>query len=113
MVRVGEVAGGSPKVMADLADLLEYEDEVRSEVLSAVAYPVFVLGFGVFTVIILLTVVLPRLFGMLQEMLAILPLPTLILLKVSSVLNRHWPWILAGIAGVMGGVRWYLRSAHG
>jgi len=82
-------------------------------VLSAVAYPVFVLGFGVFTVVILLTVVLPRLFGMLQEMLSILPLPTLILLKVSGVLNRQWLWILLAIAGVIGGMRWFLHSPRG
>ena len=113
MVRVGEEAGVLPKVMADLADLLEHEDEVRGEVLSAIAYPVFVLGFGVFTVVILLTVVLPRLFGMLQEMLSILPLPTLILLKVSGVLNRHWLWILLALAGVIGGMRWFLHSPRG
>src|SRR5581483_8458467 len=50
MIRVGEEAGVLPKVMSDLADLLEHEDEVRSEVVSAVAYPLFVLGFGVVTV---------------------------------------------------------------
>jgi len=57
MVRVGEEAGVLPKVVADLANLLEHEDEVRSEVVSAVAYPLFVLGFGVVTVVVLLTVV--------------------------------------------------------
>src|SRR3989454_9574823 len=77
MVRVGEEAGVLPKVMADLAELLEHEDEVRAEVVAAVSYPVFVLGFGVFTVAILLTVVLPRLFSMLEEMLPVLPLPPL------------------------------------
>jgi len=46
MVRVGEEAGALPKVMADLAALLEHEDEVRSEVMAAVSYPMFVLGFG-------------------------------------------------------------------
>ena len=74
MVRVGEEAGALPRVMSDLAALLEHEDEVRSEVGSAVAYPVFVLAFGVFTVALLLTFVLPRLFEMLQEMLQDLPL---------------------------------------
>src|SRR5258706_1542979 len=69
MVRVGEEAGVLPKVMSDLASLLEHEDEIRGEVLAAVAYPVFVLGFGIFTVTILLTVVMPKLFTMLQEML--------------------------------------------
>jgi general secretion pathway protein F len=113
MVRVGEEAGVLPKVMADLADFLEHEDEVRSEVLAAVSYPAFVLGFGLFTVTILLTVVLPRLFSMLQEMLQVLPLPTLILLKVSGSLHRHWPWLSIGLAGTIVGLRWYFRSPKG
>jgi type II secretory pathway component PulF len=113
MVRVGEEAGALQKVMTDLAELLEHEDEIRGEVMAAVAYPVFVLGFGVFTVAVLLTVVLPRLFSMLEEMLQVLPLPTLILLRTSGILHRHWPWILIGAAGLAGGLRWYFRSQHG
>ena len=113
MVRVGEEAGALQKVMSDLAELLEHEDEVRSEVVAAVAYPVFVLGFGIFTVVILLTVVLPRLFGMLQEMLHVLPLPTLILLNVSGFLHRHWPWILIVLAAALFGLRWYARKPSG
>lgn len=113
MVRVGEEAGVLPKVMADLADLLEHEDEVRGEVKAAVAYPLFVLGFGLVTVSVLLTFVMPRLFSMLHEMLPVLPLPTLILLKVSGVLHRHWPSMLAGVAGGFGGLWRYRRSAKG
>lgn len=113
MVRVGEEAGVLPKVMTDLADLLEHEDEVRSEVVAAVSYPVFVLGFGLLTVVVLLTVVLPRLFTMLQEMLPILPLPTLILLKVSSVLHQHWPSFLIAVVVVTVGLRRYVRSPQG
>ncbi len=89
MVRVGEEGGVLPKVMADLADLLEHEDDVRSEVKAAVAYPLFVLIFGICTVTILLTVVLPRLFTMLQDMLPVLPLPTLILLRISHGLHQR------------------------
>lgn len=113
MVRVGEEAGVLPKVMNDLADLLEHEDEVRGEVLGAVAYPAFVLGFGVFTVVILLTVVLPRLFGMLQEMLPSLPLPTLILLRVSRFLSEDWYWVLLALGASFFGGRHWLRTARG
>ena len=113
MIRVGEEAGELPAVMADLADLLEHEDEIRSEVQAAVAYPLFVLVFGILTVTILLTVVLPRLFGMLQEMLDVLPLPTLILLKVSGTLHKYWPWMLAGLAATVFGLRWFLRTPEG
>ena len=113
MVRVGEEAGALPKVMTDLANLLEHEDEVRGEVTAAVSYPLFVLGFGIVTVAILLGVVLPRLFGMLKDMLDVLPLPTLILLNVSSGLQQYWPWILIGLAAIGAGGRWFVRSPQG
>ena len=113
MVRVGEEAGALQKVMADLADLLEHEDEVRSEVVAAVAYPVFVLAFGFVTVTILMTVVLPKVMGMLQDMLPILPLPTLILLKVSGFLHHYWLLVLLGTGGAVAGLWRYLHSTRG
>jgi type II secretory pathway component PulF len=102
-----------PKVMNDLADLMEHEDEVRGEVVAAVAYPLFVLCFGVVTVTVLLTVVLPRLFSMLQDMLKVLPLPTLILLKISETLNAHWLLILTAVAGVASFLTWHIHSPRG
>ena len=114
MVRVGEEGGVLPKVMADLATLLEHEDEVRGEVRSAVAYPIFVLCFGFFTVTILLTVVLPRLVhASHQDMLPVLPLPTLILLNVSHALHQYWPWFLVGLVGLVFGIRWYVNTPRG
>ena len=110
MVRVGEEAGVLPKVMADLAELLEHEDELRGEVVAAVAYPVFVLCFGVVTVAVLLTVVMPKLFSMLTEMATTLPLPTVILLRVSGFVQDYWIPLLAGAIGAVAGLRWYLRS---
>jgi type II secretory pathway component PulF len=113
MVRVGEEAGMLQKVMSDLADLLEHEDEVRSEVIAAVAYPVFVLCFGLFTVTVLLTWVLPKVMSMLQDMLQVLPLPTLILLKLSDTLHQHWQLILLALAGSIAAGSWFLRTPRG
>lgn len=103
MVRVGEEAGALQRVMNDLAGLLEHEDEIRSEVVTAVSYPLFVMGFGILTVIILLTVVLPKLFAMLRDMLKVLPWPTLVLLETSTFLKTYWPILLVlGIAAIAG-----------
>jgi general secretion pathway protein F len=113
MIRVGEEAGVLPKVMSDLSELLEHEDEVRSEVVSAVAYPLFVLGFGVITVTVLLTWVMPRLFGMLQEMLQILPWPTLVLLKLSTFMHRYWPIVVLGTPAAAAGLWYYSRTPEG
>jgi len=113
MVRVGEEAGVLPKVMTDLAELLEHEDELRSEVMAAVAYPVFVLCFGCVTVAVLLTVVMPKLFSMLTEMATTLPLPTLILLRASGFIRDYWIPLLAGAIGAFAGLRWFLKSPRG
>jgi general secretion pathway protein F len=113
MVRVGEEAGVLPKVMADLAELLEHEDELRGEVLAAVAYPVFVLCFGFVTVTVLLTVVMPKLFSMLTEMATTLPLPTVILLRASQFIQDYWIPIVLGAAAGIAGLRWFLRSPRG
>lgn len=113
MVRVGEEAGALQHVMSDLADLLEHEDEVRSEVVSAISYPLFVMGFGLVTVTILLTVVLPKLFGMLADMQNALPLPTVILLRVSTLLNAYWaPLLVAFVAG-LAGIRAFMKTPRG
>jgi general secretion pathway protein F len=113
MIRVGEEAGVLPKVMSDLADLLEHEDEVRGEVKAAVAYPLFVLGFGLVTVTVLLTWVMPRLFSMFQDMLTVLPLPTLLLLNLSGFLHRYWLLVGLSLAGIIGGLWYYLRTNEG
>ncbi len=113
MIRVGEEAGALHQVMQDVADLLEHEDDVRSEVVSAVAYPMFVLGFGVFTVILLLTVVLPRLFGMLTEMMDVLPLPTLLLLNASGFIQKFWWLILMLVGGAVYGIIRFAKTPKG
>jgi len=46
-------------------------------------------------------------------MLDILPLPTLILLKVSSILHQHWLSMIITVVGIVAGLRWYVRSPRG
>jgi general secretion pathway protein F len=113
MVRVGEESGALDKVMIDLADMMENEDEMRAEVLGAVAYPCFVLALGIATTFILLAFVLPRLFDMLQGMQAVLPLPTRLLLAASGFFQLYWPWVLGGGAAALSGLVWCFRTPEG
>ena len=113
MVRVGEEAGALQRVMNDLASLLEHEDEIRSEVVTAVSYPLFVMGFGILTVIILLTVVLPKLFTMLRDMLKVLPWPTMVLLEASTFLKNYWPFLLLALVGAIFGYGSYKKTPGG
>lgn len=113
MIRVGEEAGALDKVTSDLADLLEHEDEIRGEVVGAVAYPCFVLAMGLLTTLVLLLFVFPSLFGMLEGMVDVLPLPTRILLGATVLFQSHWPWILGGTLAAALALRFYLRTPAG
>ena len=113
MIKAGEEAGALDKVMGDLADLLEHEDEIRGEVLGAVAYPAFVLTLGIITTFVLLVFVLPPIFGMLEGTVTVLPLPTRVLLEGSRFFRERWPWVLgaAVVAVLLAG--WFFRSRTG
>jgi type II secretory pathway component PulF len=113
MIQVGEESGRLAAVMSDLAVLMENEDEMRGEVLSAVAYPAFVLVLGVATTFILLAFVMPSLFKMLQSINTVLPLPTRILLGLSAFFQAYWIWLLLGTVGLAVGLRYYLRTPAG
>ncbi len=113
MVEVGEEAGALDRVLGDLANLLEHEDEIRSEVLGAVAYPAFVLVMGIVSTLVLLVFVMPQLFQMLEGMVAVLPWPTRALFALSHFFERFWiPFFLAVGLGALG-LRTYLRTAAG
>ncbi len=113
MVQVGEESGQLDSVLEELADFLEDQDEMRGEMMSAIAYPSFVLGLGVLTTVVLLTFVMPRLLGIMTDLTDALPLPTRILLGVSQYCSQWWHVTLVGlvIAGVAG-YRWAITD-HG
>jgi type II secretory pathway component PulF len=49
----------------------------------------------------------------LEDMLPVLPLPTLLLLKTSSFFHHYWPALLIGVVATFFGARWYLRTPAG
>jgi len=113
MIQVGEESGRLAPVMSDLATLMENEDEMRGEVLSAVAYPAFVLFLGVVTTFILLAFVMPSLFKMLEGISTVLPLPTRILLGLSAFFQANWIWLLVVVIALAAGLRYYIRTPAG
>ncbi|MEM7233849.1 MAG: type II secretion system F family protein [Planctomycetota bacterium] len=113
MVKVGEEAGVLDQVMSDLSDLRESEDEMRGEVLGAVAYPAFVLVMGFVTAFVLMAFVLPRLFDMLADMMDVMPMPTRILLGISDFFQANWVWIIVGVAAAGFAMRSFIRSPDG
>ncbi len=89
MVGSGEVGGSLEDVLNRLADFAEKEDEVRTKIRTAMAYPILMAVVGVGTIIVLLAFVIPKLVTMFEDMGQILPLPTRILVSFSGWLTSY------------------------
>ena len=93
IVHTGESTGKLKDALMQLLDYLRRLQDLKLKVKQALAYPIFMSLVGVGTIFIMLTFVLPRLAAMFDDFQAQLPLPTLILLKISGFLQSYW-WII-------------------
>jgi len=97
MVAAGEASGALDAVLDRLADFLEEQDQVRSRVSSALAYPILMMLVGGGVMLFLLTVVIPKIVVIFEDSKAALPLITIALIKLSHFL-RGWWWLPTGLA---------------
>ncbi len=113
MIRAGEVGGVLDVVLDKLGEFLETSKELKDTVVSAMIYPVILVLTGGASIIVMLTFVLPRFSVIFAELGNALPLPTQILLTVSSALQSYWWIALLSVLGVWALARSYIRSEAG
>ena len=90
MVRAGEATGNVDVVLKRLADYLQSQRALRRKVVSALTYPAMMICIGLIVVSILMTVVVPKITGMLTDTGQTLPTPTKILITVSKFFKDWW-----------------------
>ena len=96
MIKAGEVGGILDVVLDRLVDFLERSQELKRTVVGAMIYPlvlIFVMGI---VMAVLLIFVVPRFVGIFEMMHQELPLPTQVLLSISTIAQRYW-WLIIGI----------------
>jgi type IV pilus assembly protein PilC len=96
MVRAGEVGGFLDSVMLQLATNFESEVKLRGKVKSAMTYPVVVLCISVVAVIGMLLFIVPVFKKLFLQLGGKLPLPTQILVDISSELKLLLPLGVVG-----------------
>lgn len=99
MVRAGEASGSLDIVLDRLADFREKQEVLKGRLRAALVYPLFMAVIGTAILCILLTYIVPNIIQVFSEMERVLPLPTLILIQLSSFLQRFW-WVVLLIIGV-------------
>jgi type II secretory pathway component PulF len=96
MIAAGEFGGFLEVAFRRLAEYLEEQHNLRSQVRSAMIYPILMALVGGAAVIILLTFVIPRFAGIFEDLGQALPLSTKALLSFSSFITNYW-WAIAGL----------------
>ncbi len=113
LIRVGEAGGLLEQTLQQLAQLLEWEIDLRNRLREALQYPLIVLTTLSIAVTVMVVFVLPRFAEMFRSFKIQLPLQTRLLIAVSYLLS-HYGWLIALLA-VAAAVGWwaYLRTDAG
>ena len=84
MVTAGDSSGNLDIVFAKLADYLEESASIKQKVISALTYPIVLIGFSIVVIISLLAFVLPQVVGQFIKAGAELPFITKFLIGISN-----------------------------
>ncbi|MBA7677556.1 Type II secretion system protein F [subsurface metagenome] len=98
MVRVGEVTGSLGKSFSTIANFMEKRQRIESKVMTAMIYPIVLFLFCIAAILVLTTIVIPKIAEQIARTGQELPWITRQLMNVSYVL-RSW-WLLVVIAAV-------------
>jgi type IV pilus assembly protein PilC len=113
MIEAGEVSGKLEEVLKQLFIQIKKQNELISKVKGALTYPMVILfamgGIGIFMMI----VVIPQLTEMLKSFNTDLPLPTKILIAVSSFIAHNGFLTLVIAVSFVGGLVYILRTRTG
>jgi type IV pilus assembly protein PilC len=113
MVGAAEVSGSLSDMLQKLAEYLDEEAETRSQVKSAMVYPIIIATMAVSVTIFLLCFVLPRFTAIFAGKEQFLPMPTKILMGSSAFVRHWWFVILPSIGGFFWAFHYFINTPVG
>jgi type II secretory pathway component PulF len=96
MVKVGEEAGLLAEMLRRLAKSLDDEYQLKSKLRAAMVYPLFLVCIGLGTVLVLMVWVIPKFDSFFESLEQQLPLPTRIVIELSSIMGKAAPLLIVG-----------------
>ena len=113
MLQAGEASGALPEVLDRLTYIIEHENKIRSDVKSALQYPIIVIVFLAIAFFVLLTFVIPKFVPIFEKAHVALPIPTKISILLYQFMSNYWYIILGGVVSVAIILTYYLRTEQG
>jgi len=96
LTRAGETSGALDVIMNRLADYLEKIMALKRKIKGVMVYPIAVISFAIIVVMVMLVYVIPVFANMFKDAGLKLPLPTLIVINISTALRSYIHWIIIG-----------------
>ncbi len=113
MVKAGETSGALQPILARLADFMEKQARLQKRITSSLAYPIVMALMGVGVVVFLMTVVIPRVAQIFEDLDRTLPTVTVVLIGLCGFVKGYWWLILLAIVAFVAGFRAYIRTPNG
>lgn len=113
MVRAAELGGILDTILDRLAGFLEYENEIKGKIKSAMMYPTLVLIFSQVMLFALFSFVLPKFKEIFTGMNVELPPVTAGLFAMGDFMGANWWMILLAGAGVWFGLKAWGKTPNG
>jgi general secretion pathway protein F len=112
MVAAGEKSGHLDKVLNRLADYTEQRQQMRSQLIQALVYPIIMTVVAVGVIAILLTAVVPKIVGQFEHMGENLPGTTQFLIASSDFLRDYGLALVLIVAAIMLAFSQLLKKPH-
>lgn len=113
LMKASEKSGMMSKLLNRATTYLKDEQEILRKVKGALTYPGIMFGFAVLTTVFLLAFVLPRFTTIYANKGAALPVPTKILMALSSGLINYWMLIVPNVLAITVGGWAHFRTKGG
>ena len=97
LVRSGEISGSLHGVLEELSDYLEFIQDTKRKILSAMSYPSFVVVVLSALTVVLMTWVVPMFQNVYSKFNAQLPVPTQILIHISDLISANFIYTTIGL----------------
>ncbi len=106
MVRAGEESGKLNQTFNYLAEYLDRSYELSSKTKNALIYPAFVIGTFIIVMVLMLTLVIPKLSVIIEESGGEIPIYTRIVIAISDFIVSYGVFVLIFIALVFAYLYW-------
>ncbi len=113
LVAAAEEGGFLPQVLAQLLRMDEKNSQLRSNMVSALSYPAFLIVFSFAVVVFVLVVIFPKFESLFSSIRDQLPVSTLFLMAASTAIRHYWIFMFLGIGTMAWVVIHWLNSAVG